>query len=332
MSSVLKVIAVGIAAGSMLPAFGAAFDDGVQQYSQGLYQQAAVTLTRAEGCDPRNYMVHYYLANALVYIKHHKEAIEEYRTCYALAPAGSVSEYCKEALNSYQQNLPDDSEIKQIRDTTYSAASSNESSKAPQIERSLAIIRRQLALEKQKHESFSEATASEAINSAQNAVKCVRENTEQQVSKLYAPHPRSSLAYTGDLQAREAQIRSQAKEEEDWILRQAQVKADHYRQVGEMQQSALDQVADNLEQQLGDDGTRSGIKLIPSGTNLYVRSYASVKPAKIYPEVHPAVARIYAEHSAGSSPASASATAGTLNTETTSVQRSVHGKLIDAHN
>jgi tetratricopeptide (TPR) repeat protein len=312
-SSINKVIAVGIATGWALPSFAAAFEDGIQQYGQGHYQEAVLALSRAEAADPRNASVHYYLANTFVYLKRHRDAIGEYRICYALDPAGSTSQFCVAALNGYHQATPDECERRRICATICSAAPS-----AP-VDHALSVIRRQAEIEKKKHESASEATAQDALSTAQKAAKTVQEDAEQQVQRLYAPQPRR-LAYTGDLQAREVQIRTQAKEEQEWILRQAQQRADHYRLVADMQKSALDQVADNLEQQLSDDGTRSGIKLIPSGTNLYVRSYASVRSPKAAPDAHAAVARIYGQHSEGPS---ADGQQGDSHAE-----RSVHGKLV----
>jgi len=340
------------AAGALLHPLAVAaavYDDGIKEYAAGNFKQAVLLLNRAVGAEPANAMAHYYLANALVHMDEHEEAIVEYRMCLALDPNGAVSDYCKQALTSYHRNLPTTAEAKEMRDTVSGASRKNSFADAPAqmayrapaaaspADRSLNIIRKQVQTEKKKDERLAETDASDALTTAQRQVESIRANAENRIRRLYA-EPRTLRQQSPfaqmDLDATAQKIRDQAKEEEEMVLRQARAKADRCRQVGELRRTALDQVADDLENQLSDDGKYSGVRMVPEGTNLYVRSYASTPTVRPLPDAHGAVARIYAQHSGDSAAESDSASADKLRTSTTSTTttRFVHGKILKQPN
>jgi tetratricopeptide (TPR) repeat protein len=340
------------AVGALLapPATSAAvYDDGVKEYEAGNYKKAVQLLNRAVGAEPARAMAHYYLANALVHIDEHEEAIVEYRMCLALDPSGAVSDYCKRALKSYHRKDPTAAEAKELRDTASGASQKAASppggakvayrapSAASPADRSLTLIRKQVQTEKKKDETLAETDAADALTTAQRQVEQIRANAETRIQRLYAA-PRTLRQQSPfaqiDLDAAAQKIREEAKEEEEFVLRQGRQKADRCRQVGEMRRTALDQVADDLENQLSDDGKYSGVRMVPEGTNLYVRSYASTPTVRPLPDAHGAVARIYAQHSGDGATDGDSASADKLPSSTTitTTTRTVHGKILKKPN
>lgn len=297
-----------IVACSALQAGATTCDDAIKSYNAGEYEAAEKLLRASCRQTPSDAASHYYLANTLVHLKQHEEAIEQYRVGYALDREGRIGNYCGRALKGYGFQLPDaavsraiagtvsgvtSSTQKQLLAITPPAAPISMGGAQPPLNRSVTAIRKQVEFEKQKNESVAEATAADAISLARTTVRSVRENAEQQIQRLYAPQRGRPALSPEEIAYREQQIRNEAKAEEDFIMRQAATKADRYRKVGEMRRSALDQIADNLETQLSDDGKYSGVKLIPQGTNLYVRTYAPAVPLRPVPDAHGAVARIY---------------------------------------
>ena len=110
-------------------------------------------------------------------------------------------------------------------------------------------------------------------------------------------------------------------------MRQAKEKADRYKKIGDMKKEALDQVADNLKKQMSDSGQSSGVRLLPQGTDLYVRQYQSVPARRAQPDAHSAVARIYAQHAA-ENPGPDSATADSIQDDQIKTSRSVQAKML----
>jgi tetratricopeptide (TPR) repeat protein len=333
------VIALSASLTAAAPSRANSYQDGLRDYYAGRYQQAAIEFARASGYAPQNAMIHYYLANTLVHLNQHDAAIEEYKLCYALDCRGPVSEYCRQSLHKYHQSLPDKDHLEKLRnalanDTDVCQPDGTRASTAVggAVEKSVAVIRRQVEIEKRKNEAVSKYLAEEAVQTGNQQAKAVQARAEIEVSKLYRPHSHSATI-DPDAAIREQQIRNTARDEQDMILRRANERADRYRKVGQLKKTALDQVAQNLQSQLADNGKSSGVKLLPQGTDLYVRQYMSVPASRVLPEAHPAVVRIYAQHGASSCDSSESAEAASSAGNASfgpsaPASRSVKGKIL----
>lgn len=300
----LIVLTLLLGSSCLEPAWaGAYFDQGIKEYKAGQYQQAVVALAKASGAEPLNAMVHYYLANALVFTRDHEEAIKEYRLCYLLDPRSPVAGYCRKALSLYQQPLPGENEARLLRDAQGSAAGgSGAGEQAPDLEKTCSVIRRQLAYEKGKHVSIGEANARVELSGGEERARQIDQQAQAEISALYSPNswvgPFRFNPYANDaalLKAREEQIRNAAKDREEQARRMAQMRADSCKSKEKEASSALDEVADNLERQLAQTSSSSGVKLQPVGTDLYVRYYGGRGENQVIPEVHPAVVRIFCQ-------------------------------------
>ncbi|HEY9867904.1 MAG TPA: tetratricopeptide repeat protein, partial [Candidatus Obscuribacterales bacterium] len=87
--------------GPVLAGAPSSFQLGARAYARGQYQTALAHFNKALRANQYNANLHYYKANALVKLGRHDEAINEYRTSYALDPYGDAAYYCQAALSAY---------------------------------------------------------------------------------------------------------------------------------------------------------------------------------------------------------------------------------------
>lgn len=293
----------------------ATYDDGLRAYNAGRFGEAAMLLSHAGALEPLNAIVHYYLANALVRISQHEEAIKEYRLSYLLEPKGSVSQYCLQALKSYKVPLPSAADASFVRDTVRSGIAKGGS-------QSIAVLRRQLDGEKSRHKSIGDSIAQHALELGEDQSNQVSLQAQADITRLHTPQlvGRDPLVI-----GNENQIKNAAKDRQSLIMRAAKAKADRYKVWTNQKQQVLDQVAQNLEQEISSSANAKQWKLQPIGTDLYVRTYGYGRtgPPKPAQEAHPAVVRIY-----GQSPATADPDLVPSNGAAQTDKASVSGKVL----
>jgi hypothetical protein len=265
----------------------ASYDDGLRAYNAGRFGEAAMLLARAGAQEPLNATVHYYLANSLVRINQHEEAIKEYRLSYLLEPKGTVSQYCLQALKSYKVTLPSGADANFVRDTIGSG-------KARFNNQSIAVLRRQLDGEKSRHKTIGDSVAQHALDLGEDQANAVNQQAQADITRLRTPQlvGRDPIII-GD----ENQIKNNAKDRQNMIMRSAKAKADRYKVWSKQKQDMLDQVAQNIEQEISGTASSKQWKMQPVGTDLYVRTYGYGRtgPPKTAQEAHPAIVRIYGQ-------------------------------------
>lgn len=288
------------------------YDAGLRFMKAGKPAEAAALFEHAIRRHPYNALVHYSLANALVKLKMHDRAAQEYRTTFLLQPDGNLSNYCRMAMGAYKLKVPDAVEIaafhKRIRSTAGGVVTSVASvpdetqSEAKQVfdpapllgttdaDKACAAIRRQLSQEKLKHDIKSNTAALSAEARARDTIAQIEKNTQNRIDRLYAPmieiiddygrvrmvrnhlYNPYNAANPHLLKGMEAQIRAEGDAAKDEALRAAGQDRQRYETWMQAQQSSLDEVASNLTNQLTAP-SKSGVKLQARGTNLYVRQY-----------------------------------------------------------
>lgn len=81
---------------------------GIEFYNRKDYASAQDYLYKAVTGEFKNTAIaHYYLANSLVQLRRINAALDEYQTCYSLAPYSNFSGYCREMLMKHGRN-PDE--------------------------------------------------------------------------------------------------------------------------------------------------------------------------------------------------------------------------------
>jgi tetratricopeptide (TPR) repeat protein len=295
---------LGLCSGKALAA--STFESGLKQYNLGRYGHAVVYFSLAEEEEPRNALVHYYLANALVRTGHHEEAIVEYGLCYRLDPHGKVSNYCRQALTAYKQPLPSAAVPVHIstnsgaldRSTRFdgSGAKIGTTDEDELVARTESLIRQEVIFEKGKHRDMADSFASGALVQVEAEAKRIQDDAAREIEYASQPPPGGGklvpMPSPEAISAKIEEIKRVAKERENNARRLAQARADRYKEWSQDRQKSLDEVASNLENQLTQPLGRSGVKLQPVGTDLYTRYYGCKRAANQLPDVKPAAVRI----------------------------------------
>lgn len=277
------------------------FEEGVSQFKAGNYSLSARTLANAVAVRPTSQLARYYLACALVKSKEHRRAVEEYRVAYLLDPASATGEYCRKALLAYKAAIPDQKESERVRAELARQAAATPANKSSDVATSVNAIRRETDFRKNKHKVDEQQREKIVRGLADAELKRIDQQMAEQIAHLSDPivfgidgaRANPLLIYPELMKEREDQIRKAAQEEKERILRALEEKADRYKGIQKHRDSALDEVAENLESQMVEPA-RGGVRLQPVGTGLYVRNYL---PANTRPpaEVRGAVGRIVNE-------------------------------------
>ncbi len=292
----MKKLALSMAAflallGGYPAAAETAFEQGVRNYNSGRFKHAVVFLTQAASLDPTNSLCHYYLANTLTRLNQPQEALLEYQICKRLNPEGLVATYCQQAVaalagrSKQAQHLAEASDVLESDTTDKTDVSTSRLSAHPDINRAMYVIRREVEYEKGRHKTQAEARRKAALAMAeQNAMQIKAQaeaDIQRAISEAYVSVPAiignmavNSYVYNPNLaRVRSDEIRKNAEEAEKSARRIGEIHAAEYAKLATDKQKVLDEVAVNLKSQMEQPAGRSGVKLQPIGTDLYVRYY-----------------------------------------------------------
>lgn len=243
---------------------------GIEEYNAGDYANAVGHFGQALSQEFGNPVMHYYMGNAYVHLKERDSAIREFRIAFALDPKSKVGELAKKALS-------------------YMKVDDEASSKPPEkpktaplpkpptdivLERTTSSLQEQADRIKNQHTREGHQRAEDVARTGQNIVQRTRGEIDDNLTyyrrgrayKLPMPSDASSLLdrlqkMYGSQQA--TQINEGLKKAED-----------------------IQNSAENLNALLRDK--RSSHKLVPAGTNLYIRNYQA--PPTTPPEQKPPAA------------------------------------------
>lgn len=298
-------LVVAAASGAFSTAWAAdPLQDGLRLYTAGRYGDAVVVMSQAALAYPASPVVHYHLANALVKAGMHEQAMQEYQLSYRLDPYSSVAGYCRLALKAYGVPEPDPSQG-HVR-MPIPVGWQNGPGGQALVVRAKTTIRRQAEFEKAKHRSEGEALAALAFRHAETDLQKIRQEMNEQLQRALEPPVMTLPTGRGVIsiqmpfhpevaKARADAIRREAQEQERKVRQFADIRANRYRRWSKEREYALDEVVANLESQLDEPVGRSGVKLQPVGTDLYVRYYGYQRHSKEMPDTQPASVRIIGE-------------------------------------
>lgn len=184
------------------------------------YNLAVYHLKGAIETNPSDAQLHYYLANALVHMRRHPEAIAEYRLSYELDPFSIVSGYCRQALHAYNVAVPVIDRTayivkkKRMQLPAYKEGSSQdkkwsgdktdpddldgqgEEQESDNVAReptaheqhlntASAMIRRQAADEKARHKQYSDHLADNVVKTGAAKAQVIKADAEERIKELY---------------------------------------------------------------------------------------------------------------------------------------------------
>lgn len=334
-----SIVLAVLAAGGIPACAEGPLELGIQQYKLGRFDRAVIYLSLAEEDQPRNSLVHYYLANALAQTGRHPAAIVEYGISYRLDPHGSTAAFCKQALAGYKEPVPaagpaapctagGASRIAGCRFLTYPCNTGD------LVKKTKAHIREEVVFEKARHQTMGEFFAAGAVGQGEADALHIQEETEREIEA--ASQPRLTLVggipqYVAPdphiLRAKVDELKRRAAERTETRRQLARIMAERYKEWSKARQRSLDEVRANLESLLEEPAAPRGVKLQPLGTDLYTRYYGDARASAVVPEVRPAAARIV-DH-----PTSLRATEGRLpapggDNEPLRVEKVVRGSIL----
>lgn len=307
---------------SVIPARADLRDDGLNHLNAHRYQHAELCLRQAVRENPTDSSAHYYLANALVYLGKHKEAIAEYQSSFQLDPFGPVSGYCRRALMSYHADVPDSSvDPDTVRIAT--KASSNvrvyAPAPAPGVSSAIEKIRHDAEFEKYRHRQIADSMSDVARKVADQTTAQIQSAAHDEIDRIMNPpvvpgRIVNPQIYNPEYQkARCDEVRRNAEEAMQMARQKAEQKASNYKQWTQDRALVVDDTAANLENQLNARNLPGTPRLAATGTNLYVRNYSAPEQPSPYPDPHQGVVRIQRNFSGpqpGSNDSSGAAGAG----------------------
>lgn len=237
------------------------FEQAQLSLKKGSYKQAEIELRESISERPNVALSHYYLANTLVHLQRHDEAIDEFRRAYRLDPYGLTSGYCRQALDKYGQRMAS-APKPGVDDKAHSA--------------SVATIKMQAEREKQRHQNFADSLARSASVAGDFQVRKIRAYEKEEVDRIMNA-PGSALPGSQALSAeRAASVRRNAEEMEVIAKDMTVKRSQQYAQWSQEKSALLDETVDNLQNQLSTKSLPGSAKLNEKGTDLFVRNYGQV--------------------------------------------------------
>jgi tetratricopeptide (TPR) repeat protein len=323
--SIIAAVAVFPGVAHSAPASGypnsVAKDEGIGHLNHGRFQTAEAYFLQAIRENPKDPMVHYYLATTLVYLHKHQDAIKQYQTCYRLDPYGQVSGYCRRALKTYGAQIPDSdtaSSVKIIAAAPASLPAANAKLAAaadlPAVDElpsdgriagingAINKIRAEAESEKYRMHVVNDRLSALEIKNGESVAASIQAQAKEDIDKVLNPPPLivngrsmpNPLVWNPELQKEKiAQIQRNAEEAANLARNKAIEKAAVYKQRSQDHDQLLDDSAASLEVQLHTRNLPGTPRLSHAGTGLFVRNYDSAEQPNPYPEAHQGVARIH---------------------------------------
>ena len=264
---IASLIAVGVAHEKAF-ADNQFMTQGIQEYNAGDYENAAGHLGAALTTEFNNAKLHYYLASAYSHLKKHDDAVREFRIAYALQPDGEVGGYAKQALGALGAD---------VREPKGSDAAPAAVAKAPPppqsdpyLNHTMSALQQQAEQEKNLRTGVGQSTADNISKTGKDVVQRSQADALNNSPHYYSRRSGSPYPVT---------LSPDVKKQLDSMQQMYDQQKDRYLQSSQQEAQEIQKSSQNL-QSLLNDNPKSGTKLVPAGTNLFIRNYQPVKPTK----------------------------------------------------
>jgi hypothetical protein len=232
--------------------------DGIAAYNKGDYKEAVSHLSAALSQDFNNAVLHYYLANSFVNLGQKDSAIREFRIAYALEPekeAGKLSKLALKYLGAESGEA-----------VTEKKAPTPPSKTAEELKREAAMqkLKEQLSRDSELNQKLANQSAESTSRHGNASVDAQRQAILEGL-RYYRRGRLQQLPMPQDA-ARQLELLKS--------LWEGQASAQY--QQAEQRRLELEKTAQNLNE-LMQDKRKSGHKLVPESSNLYIRTYKSQK-------------------------------------------------------
>jgi len=256
-------IALGLATSASL-ALSPALKQGMEEYNQGEYKAAEGHLGQALASDFDNAVLHYYLANTYVHLNKKQDAIKEFRIAYALEPNKEVGKLSKVALGY----LGVEEGASEKKDKEKEIPKTPPKPSNPHLDRAVSTLNDEVKQERER----SMRTAGELASEASRRSSSILSNKKQDILdglKYYRRGTQHQLPIPPDVLQQLDGLRGIYDQQSQGHIENATRRS-----------AELQRTADNLQSLMTDKNAKSGHKLSPVGTNLYIRNYQDESRAK----------------------------------------------------
>jgi tetratricopeptide (TPR) repeat protein len=231
---------------------------GIDLYKAGNYRESISKFGMALNTEYDNAILHYYMANAFINLKQRETAIREFRIAYALAPRDNAGILSKQALSYLGADNYMDGVVR------IPEKKAKETTKEPQVD---PIFEKTLQMLKKQSEDAG--LESKMMTPA-----------EAEVNRILDDNIKKSKAAAIDaiLQANPDEVHVPAAAI-DHLVRIKRLNDEKMRRAGYAvkKSGGIKDSADSLQTLLGEKNSRTAPRLVPHGTNLYIRNYKSTK-------------------------------------------------------
>lgn len=232
---------------------------GVELYKAGNYRESITKFCMALNSEFENAVLHYYMANAMVNIKQRESAIREFRIAYALSPRGEVGILSRQALSFLGADNYEDGVSKVV------AGKTKEKPKEPPVDPVFSKTLQML-----KKQADDAGLESKFMTPA-----------EQEANRVLDENIKKSKAAAVDaiLKANPDDIHIPAEAVEH-LNRAKHLSSEKVRRAGHAYRKSgnIKDTADSLQTLLSEKDSKTAPRLVPHGTNLYIRNYKSQPP------------------------------------------------------
>jgi tetratricopeptide (TPR) repeat protein len=248
---------------------------GIREYTAGDYANAAGHLGAALSTDYNNAKLHYYLASAYSHLNQRDDAVREYRIAYALQPDGEVGGYAKQALATLGASTTEKKTDDPPPGAASTAGSANGANKNapgqydPYMDRAMSSLQQQADKEK----SLRTDSGQTAANSAERAGKDALQRSQNDAADAYRRFSRSGHPYPVTLPP-------DVTRQLDSMKHMYDTQKSNYLNSAQQEAQEIQKTSENLQSLLNDKPKPGESKLVPQGTNLFIRNYEPAKAPK----------------------------------------------------
>lgn len=242
-------------------------EEGNRFYTEGNFGSAARCFQAEIKANPKDAHAHYLMANTLLELGRNNEALIEYEQALKLEPSGVIQSNCQKAIHQLTQHAAPQN-ASTLRPGASSSTSQNPESEA--IKNASGKIGAQTNQSETQISAELEAKIRDINGDADRQVAALQAEQAARINDLPAGHGGRN-AYSP---ARESETIRQEISARIQAVRDTQArKKAEFQEFIKTKSSAAEDAAITLDRQYLNRNEPGAIKLSPTGTSVYVRSY-----------------------------------------------------------
>lgn len=240
---------------------------GVSEYHAGDFANAAGHLGAALATDYNNATLHYYLANSYLRLNQRDGAIREFRIAYALQPSGALAQYSKTALAQLGADVVSGSQSGETKAGEGKPADKAGPAADASYDKAVAALKEQSNKESSLRSGVGQSAAETLAKRGGEVIKQTKDEMLNNIPQRY--NRRTGTTYQTNLP-------SDSQSQLDSMRKYYDAQKSKYLESSAQSAKEIQKSSENLQSLLNDKPKPGEAKLVPAGTNLYIRNYQPV--------------------------------------------------------